>query len=40
VWDVSEPIQELVHARATVDRKRLADPDVPIPEVASSPAAG
>jgi 3-phenylpropionate/trans-cinnamate dioxygenase ferredoxin reductase subunit len=40
VWDVSEPIQELVHARATVDRKRLADPDVPIPEAASSPAAG
>jgi 3-phenylpropionate/trans-cinnamate dioxygenase ferredoxin reductase subunit len=40
VWDVSDPIQELVHSGAPVDRKRLADPDVPIPEVASSPAAG
>jgi 3-phenylpropionate/trans-cinnamate dioxygenase ferredoxin reductase component len=40
VWDVSDPIQELVHSRATVDRARLADPDVPIAEVSSSPAAG
>jgi 3-phenylpropionate/trans-cinnamate dioxygenase ferredoxin reductase subunit len=40
VWDVSDPIQELVHSRSTVDRARLADPDVPIAEVASSPAAG
>jgi 3-phenylpropionate/trans-cinnamate dioxygenase ferredoxin reductase component len=40
VWDVSDPIQELVHARANVDRKRLADPDVPIQDTASSPAAG
>jgi 3-phenylpropionate/trans-cinnamate dioxygenase ferredoxin reductase subunit len=40
VWDVSDPIQELVHSRATVDRGRLADSDVPIAEVASSPAAG
>src|SRR3954467_9319294 len=40
VWDVSDPIQELVHSRATVDRARLADADVPIAEVSSSPAAG
>jgi 3-phenylpropionate/trans-cinnamate dioxygenase ferredoxin reductase subunit len=40
VWDVSDPIQELVHSRATVDRARLADPAVPVAEVSSSPAAG
>jgi 3-phenylpropionate/trans-cinnamate dioxygenase ferredoxin reductase component len=40
VWDVSDAIQELVGSGATVDRARLADPDVPIPEVSSSPAAG
>jgi 3-phenylpropionate/trans-cinnamate dioxygenase ferredoxin reductase subunit len=40
VWDVSDPIQELVRSRATVDRARLADPDVPIAEVASPAAAG
>jgi 3-phenylpropionate/trans-cinnamate dioxygenase ferredoxin reductase subunit len=40
VWDVSDPIQELVRSRAAVDRARLADPDVPIAEVSSSRAAG
>jgi len=40
VWDVNEPIQALVHDRATVDRARLADPDVPLEEVSSSRAAG
>jgi len=40
VWDVSDPIQELVRSRATVDRARLADPDVPVDEVASPAAAG
>jgi 3-phenylpropionate/trans-cinnamate dioxygenase ferredoxin reductase subunit len=40
VWDVSDPIQELVHAGATVDRARLADPDVPVAEVSSSRATG
>jgi 3-phenylpropionate/trans-cinnamate dioxygenase ferredoxin reductase component len=40
VWDVSDPIQELVHSGAAVDRARLADPDVPVQEVSSSPAAG
>ena len=33
VWDVSDPIQELISARATVDRARLADPDVPVTEL-------
>jgi 3-phenylpropionate/trans-cinnamate dioxygenase ferredoxin reductase subunit len=40
VWDVSDPLQELVRSRATVDRARLADPDVPVAEVASPAAAG
>jgi len=40
VWDVSDPIQELVRSRATVDRGRLADPGVPVDEVASPAAAG
>ncbi|MEA2250299.1 MAG: 3-phenylpropionate/trans-cinnamate dioxygenase ferredoxin reductase component, partial [Solirubrobacteraceae bacterium] len=30
VWDVNEHIQELVRSRATVDRARLVDPDVPL----------
>jgi 3-phenylpropionate/trans-cinnamate dioxygenase ferredoxin reductase component len=40
VWDVSDPIQALIASGATVDRARLADPDVPVEEVSSSPAAG
>jgi 3-phenylpropionate/trans-cinnamate dioxygenase ferredoxin reductase component len=40
VWDVSDPIQELIASGAAVDRARLADPDVPIAEVSSSRAAG
>jgi 3-phenylpropionate/trans-cinnamate dioxygenase ferredoxin reductase subunit len=36
VWDVSDPIQALVHSGASVDRARLADPDVPVEEVSSS----
>ena len=40
IWDVSDPIQELIASGAGVDRGRLADPDVPIQEVSSSPAAG
>jgi 3-phenylpropionate/trans-cinnamate dioxygenase ferredoxin reductase component len=40
VWDVSDPIQELVRSRASVDRARLADPEVPVDEVASPAAAG
>jgi 3-phenylpropionate/trans-cinnamate dioxygenase ferredoxin reductase component len=40
VWDVSDAIQELVRSGAPVDRARLADPDVPVAEVASGQAAG
>jgi 3-phenylpropionate/trans-cinnamate dioxygenase ferredoxin reductase component len=40
VWDVSDPIQELVRSGASVDRGRLADTDVPVEEVSSSRAAG
>jgi 3-phenylpropionate/trans-cinnamate dioxygenase ferredoxin reductase component len=40
VWDVSDPMQALIHSGASVDRGRLADPDVPIEEVSSSRAAG
>jgi 3-phenylpropionate/trans-cinnamate dioxygenase ferredoxin reductase subunit len=40
VWDVSDPIQELVRSGASVDRARLADTDVPVAEVSSSRAAG
>jgi 3-phenylpropionate/trans-cinnamate dioxygenase ferredoxin reductase subunit len=40
VWDVSDAIQELVHSGVAVDRARLADPDVPIADVAGSAPAG
>jgi 3-phenylpropionate/trans-cinnamate dioxygenase ferredoxin reductase subunit len=40
VWDVSDPIQQLIASGATVDRARLADADIPVEEVSSSPAAG
>jgi len=40
VWDVSDAIQELVHSGTEVDRGRLADPDVPVADVAGSAAAG
>jgi 3-phenylpropionate/trans-cinnamate dioxygenase ferredoxin reductase subunit len=40
VWDVSDPIQELIRSGATVDRARLADPDVPVEEVSSERAPG
>jgi 3-phenylpropionate/trans-cinnamate dioxygenase ferredoxin reductase component len=40
IWDVSDPIQAMIASGATVDRGRLADPDVPVEEVSSSPAAG
>ena len=35
VWDVNDDIQALIRSQATVDRGRLADPDVPIAELAS-----
>ena len=33
VWDVSEAIQALIRAGHTVDRARLADPDVPLDDL-------
>jgi 3-phenylpropionate/trans-cinnamate dioxygenase ferredoxin reductase component len=34
VWDVAEPIQRLIRDRAAVDDRRLADPDVPLEQLA------
>jgi 3-phenylpropionate/trans-cinnamate dioxygenase ferredoxin reductase subunit len=33
VWDVVEPIRELIRGRAPVDDRRLGDPDVPLTEL-------
>jgi 3-phenylpropionate/trans-cinnamate dioxygenase ferredoxin reductase subunit len=38
VWEVTDAIQALIRSRAEVDEARLADPDVPLEELA--PAAG
>jgi 3-phenylpropionate/trans-cinnamate dioxygenase ferredoxin reductase subunit len=35
VWDVNEQIQRLISAREPVDPDRLADPAVPLEEVAA-----
>ncbi|HEV3000686.1 MAG TPA: FAD-dependent oxidoreductase [Solirubrobacteraceae bacterium] len=35
VWDVTDPIQELIRERVPVDAGRLADPDVPLDQVAA-----
>jgi 3-phenylpropionate/trans-cinnamate dioxygenase ferredoxin reductase subunit len=34
VWDVTDEIQELVRSKARIDRDRLADPDVPLDDLA------
>ncbi|MGH2745161.1 MAG: NAD(P)/FAD-dependent oxidoreductase, partial [Thermoleophilaceae bacterium] len=34
VWDVNEEVQTLVRERVAVDDRRLADPDIPLAEVA------
>jgi 3-phenylpropionate/trans-cinnamate dioxygenase ferredoxin reductase subunit len=34
VWDVTDPIKRLITTRATVDDRRLSDPDVPLAELA------
>ena len=36
IWDVSEPIRELIRSRRPVDREHLVDPDVPLAEVAEA----
>ena len=33
VWDVTDPIQELIVSRTPVDRTRLIDPSVPLEEL-------
>jgi 3-phenylpropionate/trans-cinnamate dioxygenase ferredoxin reductase subunit len=34
VWDVTDPIQELIRSGRRVDRERLVDTDVPLEELA------
>jgi 3-phenylpropionate/trans-cinnamate dioxygenase ferredoxin reductase component len=34
VWDVTDPIRRLIHDRVAVDDRRLADPDVPLEQLA------
>jgi 3-phenylpropionate/trans-cinnamate dioxygenase ferredoxin reductase component len=34
VWDVIDPIKRLISERVTVDDRRLADPDLPLEELA------
>jgi 3-phenylpropionate/trans-cinnamate dioxygenase ferredoxin reductase subunit len=34
VWDVTDPIRRLIHDRVAVDDRRLADPEVPLEELA------
>jgi len=36
VWDVTDPIKRLIGARMAVDDRQLADPDVPLDELASA----
>jgi 3-phenylpropionate/trans-cinnamate dioxygenase ferredoxin reductase component len=40
VWEVTDQIQELVRSGARVDRDRLADPDVPLDDLAPTAASG
>jgi 3-phenylpropionate/trans-cinnamate dioxygenase ferredoxin reductase subunit len=37
VWDVSDPIRDLIRSREPVDLNRLADPDVPLSELVARP---
>lgn len=37
VWDVSDPIRELIHSRRPVSRRDLADPDVPLSRLIADP---
>ena len=40
VWDVTDEIQRLIRARVAVDDRRLADPDVPLEDLAPATGAG
>jgi 3-phenylpropionate/trans-cinnamate dioxygenase ferredoxin reductase subunit len=35
IWDVSDQVDALIRSRVEVDRARLADPDVPLPDLLS-----
>ena len=35
VWDVTDPIRQLILARVAVDPERLADPDAPLHTLAA-----
>ena len=35
IWDVNDAIQDLIRSRQAVDPARLADPAVPLDEVAA-----
>jgi 3-phenylpropionate/trans-cinnamate dioxygenase ferredoxin reductase subunit len=35
VWDVGEPIRELIRGGSVVDERRLADPEVPLGDLAT-----
>jgi len=36
VWDVTEPIQQLIRERASVADRALADTDIPLAELAGA----
>jgi 3-phenylpropionate/trans-cinnamate dioxygenase ferredoxin reductase component len=36
VWDVTDTIQRLIRERVAIDDRRLADPDVPLDELAGA----
>jgi 3-phenylpropionate/trans-cinnamate dioxygenase ferredoxin reductase subunit len=40
VWDVTDPIKRLIRERVPVDDRRLADPDVPLEQPASTVGGG
>ncbi|MEA2495975.1 MAG: 3-phenylpropionate/trans-cinnamate dioxygenase ferredoxin reductase component, partial [Thermoleophilaceae bacterium] len=37
-WEVVDPIQQLIRSQATVDDRRLTDPDIPLTELVSATA--
>jgi 3-phenylpropionate/trans-cinnamate dioxygenase ferredoxin reductase subunit len=34
IWDVADAIERLIRSRAPIDERRLADPDVPLENLA------
>jgi 3-phenylpropionate/trans-cinnamate dioxygenase ferredoxin reductase subunit len=38
IWDVADPIQDLIRSRAAVDVARLRDPEVPLDLLAPVPS--